>query len=64
MPIPDPSGEDKQAYVSRVIAMLIKEGKPKDQAAAIAYDKWEKAHKSFAPRIGLAPYTITFKEIE
>ena len=31
----------KEAWISAKIAKLIKEGKPKDQAAAIAFSMWK-----------------------
>jgi hypothetical protein len=34
-------GESKDAFISRCIPVLIKEGKPEDQAAAICYSSWE-----------------------
>jgi len=43
MPIPEPQkGQQKQEYIGECISFLIKEGRPKDQAAAICYSKWEK----------------------
>lgn len=38
------SGESQKSYLSRCIPMLINEGHPADQAAAICHSKWEK-HK-------------------
>jgi hypothetical protein len=34
-------GESQDAFISRCIPVLIKEGKPEDQAAAICYSSWE-----------------------
>lgn len=42
MPVPGPnSGEDKQHYLSRCIALLVGEGRLQEQAAAICYDQWK-----------------------
>lgn len=47
MPIPEPKkGEKKNAFVTRCAEFLKKEGKPKDQAYAICYTKWEKGKVS------------------
>jgi len=43
--IPTPKGkENKKKFISRCIKFLKSEGKPKDQAAAICYTKWEKGN--------------------
>lgn len=47
MPIPEPKkGEKKSTFVTRCAEFLKKEGKPKDQAYAICYTKWEKGNVS------------------
>jgi hypothetical protein len=47
MPIPTPKKkENKKKYISRCIKFLKSEGRPKDQAAAICYTKWEKGDVS------------------
>jgi hypothetical protein len=47
MPIPTPKKkENKKKFVSRCIKFLKSEGRPKDQAAAICYTKWEKGDVS------------------
>jgi hypothetical protein len=47
MPIPTPKKkESKKKYISRCTKFLESEGKPKDQAAAICYTKWEKGDVS------------------
>ena len=45
--MPEPkSGESKDQYISRCISHIIeKEGKDKDQAAAICYSMWEKKNE-------------------
>jgi hypothetical protein len=40
-PIPSPSGEDEQTFISRCISKLIDEY-GQEQAAAICYSQWEK----------------------
>ncbi len=37
---------DKNEWISHKIGILIREGRPKDQAAAIAYSMWEKGNKN------------------
>lgn len=49
MPLPNPSnGESEQDYVSRVIPELVNAGHKQDQAAAIAYSEYSKAHKDIS----------------
>ncbi len=44
--VPKPKkGEKSQAYISRIIEMLIKSGRDKKQAAAIAYDVWRRHNR-------------------
>lgn len=51
MPKPNP-GETKNEYISRCIAHMIKkEGKEKDQAAAICYSYWEKKNENVVDKI-------------
>lgn len=52
MPYPE-KGETKEAYISRCIPYVIKEGTAKDekQAAAICYSFWEKKNESLDSKI-------------
>lgn len=44
MPLPTPrKGESKNNFISRYIRAARNEGKPQQQAAAMAYSAWEKA---------------------
>ena len=51
-------GESKDAFISRCIPVLIKEGKPEDQAAAICYSSWEEGFE--VDTAGLEPYVAPY----
>ena len=44
MPSPR-KGEKEQAYISRAVPQIIKEGHKQDQAVAIAYSMWRNKNK-------------------
>lgn len=46
MPTPPKKNETKEKFLGRCIPFLIKEGKPKDQAAAICHSMWSKKSKA------------------
>jgi len=44
--MPNPKkGETQQEFVSRAVPMLIREGRPRLQAIAIAYSMWRRRNK-------------------
>jgi len=45
MPSPPRKNEKKQAFISRAIAFLRKEGKTQSQAAGQAYSMWRQSKK-------------------
>jgi hypothetical protein len=51
-------GESQDAFISRCIPVLIKEGKPEDQAAAICYSSWEEGFE--VDTAGLEPYVAPY----
>ena len=48
------AGESQDEFISRCIPVLINEGKPEDQAAAVCYSYWEE--KMEIDTAGLSPY--------
>ena len=51
-------GESQDAFISRCIPVLIKEGKPDDQAAAICYSYWTEGFE--VDTAGLEPYVAPY----
>jgi hypothetical protein len=50
--MPTPNGsESKKDFIERCIPILVKEGKPQDQAVAICYSKWERKNEDITNKI-------------
>ena len=43
MPAPPRKGESKPKFIARAVRVLIREGKSRDQAVAIAHEMWRRA---------------------
>jgi hypothetical protein len=45
MPTPPRKGETQSEFIGRCVPVVIREGRPKDQAVAICYSMWRRSKK-------------------